>query len=342
MPFAATPFDANVVWTQTRGAMRATNTSLASSIIFGSAGPKPGSARRSASTGRAVAASVRAPADRRQCVFARDRHARPFTHRAELSQEAANVLYAVTGDGAAKGKARRVPWRREPSMTGSRFVVVSDRHVLYGRGRRARRIGRAARRRARGGRAREPPCGRRRPTSAVTSRSMRRPATYRISAAAKGFAPVTISVKSRTRRFRRNRTRTARFAEAPADRRGDGRRPADADSRYAAVDHLLRAADFDALGDDRIVDGLHELPGATFSRPDGGAASAISVVSLRGPDPSESLLAHSTAQLLNDGNTGDVDLSRPSRRRVFRRGRHRRARDRKIPTAATRSAARST
>jgi outer membrane cobalamin receptor len=68
-------------------------------------------------------------------------------------------------------------------------------------------------------------------------------------------------------------------------------------------------ADMDRLGDNRVVDALMALPGATFTRPDGGSAAAISVVSLRGPDPSESLVALD-GQLLNDGNTGDLDLSR--------------------------------
>ncbi len=65
----------------------------------------------------------------------------------------------------------------------------------------------------------------------------------------------------------------------------------------------------DTMGDNRIVDALESLPGATFTRPDGGSASAISVVSLRGPDPSESIVALD-GQMLNDGNTGDLDLSR--------------------------------
>jgi outer membrane receptor protein involved in Fe transport len=68
-------------------------------------------------------------------------------------------------------------------------------------------------------------------------------------------------------------------------------------------------ADMDRLGEDRVIDSLLALPGATFTRPDGGGANAIAVVSLRGPDPSESLVALDD-QLLNDGNTGDLDLSR--------------------------------
>jgi len=71
----------------------------------------------------------------------------------------------------------------------------------------------------------------------------------------------------------------------------------------------LTRADFDRLGEDRVVEGLQAVPSATFARPDGGAASAIAVVALRGPDPSESLIALD-GQLLNDGNTGDLDLSR--------------------------------
>jgi outer membrane cobalamin receptor len=72
---------------------------------------------------------------------------------------------------------------------------------------------------------------------------------------------------------------------------------------------IVTRADFDRLGEDRVVQGLQALPSATFARPDGGAASAIAVVALRGPDPSESLIALD-GQLLNDGNTGDLDLSR--------------------------------
>lgn len=68
-------------------------------------------------------------------------------------------------------------------------------------------------------------------------------------------------------------------------------------------------ADMDRLGDDRVIDALAALPGATFTRPDGGGANAIAVVSLRGPDPSESLVTLDD-QLLNDGNTGDLDLAR--------------------------------
>jgi outer membrane receptor protein involved in Fe transport len=134
------------------------------------------------------------------------------------------------------------------------------------------------------------------------------PGTYRVAASERGYAPITVSVDV-------SRDVSLQLSLEPLDSpklRMIG--AASADGRLLPVAGAIPSitftrADFDALGDDRIVDGLRELPGATFSRPDGGASSAISVVSLRGPDPSESLLALD-GQLLNDGNTGDVDLSR--------------------------------
>lgn len=62
-------------------------------------------------------------------------------------------------------------------------------------------------------------------------------------------------------------------------------------------------------GADRIVDSLTEVPSLTFARSDGGASTGPSLVALRGPDPSETLIALD-GQILNDGNTGDLDLSR--------------------------------
>ncbi len=134
------------------------------------------------------------------------------------------------------------------------------------------------------------------------------PGQYRVVTAAKGYAPLTVS------------------ADIEADATLDiGLEPLDSpklrpigsvtiDGRLAPVQGTIPAvtitrADLDRLGDDRVIDALANVPSATFTRPDGGAASAIAVVSLRGPDPSESLAALD-GQLLNDGNTGDLDLSR--------------------------------
>jgi outer membrane receptor protein involved in Fe transport len=135
------------------------------------------------------------------------------------------------------------------------------------------------------------------------------PGTYRIAASERGYGSVSISVRTDDRDV------TVQIALEPLDSpklRQVG--SVTVDGRLAPIRGALPSAtitrsDFDDAGDDRIIDGLQDLPGATFTRPDGGAASAITVVSLRGPDPSESLVALD-GQLLNDGNTGDLDLSR--------------------------------
>jgi outer membrane cobalamin receptor len=78
--------------------------------------------------------------------------------------------------------------------------------------------------------------------------------------------------------------------------------------RGAIPSVTITRADMDRYGNDRLIDALMALPGATFTHPDGGSSAAIAVVSLRGPDPSESIDALD-GQQLNDGNTGDLDLS---------------------------------
>ena len=134
------------------------------------------------------------------------------------------------------------------------------------------------------------------------------PGEYRLRASLRGYSAVTVAVDA-------SRDVSVEVALEPLDSpklRQIGR--VTVDGRLTPIQGAIPSvtitrADLDKLGDDRIIDALQTVPGATFSRPDGGAASAISVVSLRGPDPSESLLALD-GQLLNDGNTGDVDLSR--------------------------------
>jgi len=66
--------------------------------------------------------------------------------------------------------------------------------------------------------------------------------------------------------------------------------------------------DLDANGYDRILDALATVPSLTLTRPDAGTASATAVVSLRGPDPSETRIALD-GQSLNNANTGDLDLA---------------------------------
>lgn len=64
----------------------------------------------------------------------------------------------------------------------------------------------------------------------------------------------------------------------------------------------------DALGYTQAVQALAEIPSAVIQHPDSGAPTAPDVVSLRGPDPSEAMITLD-GQQLNDGNTGDLDLS---------------------------------
>jgi hypothetical protein len=134
------------------------------------------------------------------------------------------------------------------------------------------------------------------------------PGRYQLRTTARGFAPLTVAVDA-------ERDTAVQVALEPLDspklrRIGE----VAVNGRLAPVvgtipSAVLTRSDFERLGDDRIVDGLQTLPGATFARPDGAASSAVAVVALRGPDPSESLIALD-GQLLNDGNTGDLDLAR--------------------------------
>ncbi|MDQ2872668.1 MAG: TonB-dependent receptor, partial [Candidatus Eremiobacteraeota bacterium] len=71
---------------------------------------------------------------------------------------------------------------------------------------------------------------------------------------------------------------------------------------------ISRAA-MERQGNSRLVDALAAVPSITFARPDGGNAAGPSLVALRGPDPSETLVALD-GQILNDGNTGDLDIGR--------------------------------
>ncbi len=72
---------------------------------------------------------------------------------------------------------------------------------------------------------------------------------------------------------------------------------------------VVSRASMDRRGFDRVIDALAEVPSVTFAHPDGGNATTPVVAALRGPDPSESQITLD-GQLLNDGNTGDIDLSR--------------------------------
>ncbi len=67
-------------------------------------------------------------------------------------------------------------------------------------------------------------------------------------------------------------------------------------------------AQMDALGYTQVLEALQAVPSVVIQRPDAGAPTTPAVVSLRGPDPSEAMVTMD-GQELNDGNTGDIDLS---------------------------------
>jgi outer membrane cobalamin receptor len=70
----------------------------------------------------------------------------------------------------------------------------------------------------------------------------------------------------------------------------------------------ISRAELDLLGYNRVVEALATIPSVTLTRPDSGTASATTVVSLRGPDPSETRITLD-GQPLNNANTGDLDLA---------------------------------
>ncbi len=133
--------------------------------------------------------------------------------------------------------------------------------------------------------------------------------TYHIHATAIGFAPTSAGP------FVVNHDESVDVTLEPLDTprlrvigsvRVDGKL---ALQRDAVPSVIVSRADMDELGFDRITQGLQQVPSLTFARPDGGSQTAPSLVALRGPDPSETLVALD-GQILNDANTGDLDLSR--------------------------------
>jgi outer membrane cobalamin receptor len=82
---------------------------------------------------------------------------------------------------------------------------------------------------------------------------------------------------------------------------------------YALVRNAIPEFDvsrnqMDALGYSDATEALQEVPSVILQRPDSGSPTAPSVVSLRGPDPSEAMVTLD-GHLLNDANTGDLDIS---------------------------------
>ncbi|MGC1380959.1 MAG: TonB-dependent receptor [Candidatus Baltobacteraceae bacterium] len=79
-------------------------------------------------------------------------------------------------------------------------------------------------------------------------------------------------------------------------------------NRNVIPEAVVSRAQMDALGYTQVLEALQDVPSVIVQRPDAGAPTTPAVVSLRGPDPSEAMVTLD-GQQLNDGNTGDVDLS---------------------------------
>ncbi len=84
---------------------------------------------------------------------------------------------------------------------------------------------------------------------------------------------------------------------------------ADRPVRTATPHISISRAEMERAGISHVIGALESIPSITIARPNGGSSTAYATVALRGPDPSETLVTLD-GQLLNDGNTGDVDLSR--------------------------------
>ncbi len=70
----------------------------------------------------------------------------------------------------------------------------------------------------------------------------------------------------------------------------------------------LARTTIDAIGVQRVPDALGQVSSLTLPRPDSGAPSAVAFAALRGPDPSETLVALD-GQVLNNTSIGSLDLS---------------------------------
>lgn len=134
------------------------------------------------------------------------------------------------------------------------------------------------------------------------------PGRYDLTASARGYATVTVNTGDI------NRDSSVDVVLEPSDSpklRTIG--TVTVNGGYALVRNAIPEVDIsraqmDALGYTDVVSALQEVPSAIIQRPDSGAPTAPDVVSLRGPDPSEAMVTLD-GNLLNDQNTGDLDLS---------------------------------
>lgn len=133
------------------------------------------------------------------------------------------------------------------------------------------------------------------------------PGDYQMDVSARGFGSVTIDLKV-------DHDSNADVVLQPLDSptlRTIG--TVSVDGRLAPIRGTIPSitvtrADMARLGQDRVLQAIAAIPSVTFAYPNGGQPGTIKTVALRGPDPSETLVTLD-GQLLNDANTGDIDLS---------------------------------
>lgn len=134
------------------------------------------------------------------------------------------------------------------------------------------------------------------------------PGTYRVDALHRGFAPVSVSPVVV------NGDTTVDIVLEPADSpnlRTIGSVTVNGGftlQRNAIPEVDISRQQMDALGYTNVIESLGQVPSLVIQHPDAGAPTTPSAVSLRGPDPSEALVTLD-GHPLNDGNTGDADIS---------------------------------
>src|SRR5579872_2156642 len=132
--------------------------------------------------------------------------------------------------------------------------------------------------------------------------------SYSVDAVARGYAGVTIAA------MRVDHDTSVDIVLEPLDSpklRTIG--SVTVDGRLARISGVIPSVDvsrasLDRLGENRVVQALVQIPSLDVQYPHNASSDGLATVSLRGPDPSETMVTLD-GQLLNDANTGDLDVS---------------------------------
>ncbi|HEV3153554.1 MAG TPA: TonB-dependent receptor [Candidatus Baltobacteraceae bacterium] len=139
-------------------------------------------------------------------------------------------------------------------------------------------------------------------------RAMVHAGSYSVDAVARGYAGVTIAA------MRVDHDTSVDIVLEPLDSpklRTIG--SVTVDGRLARISGVIPSVDvsrasLDRLGENRVVQALVQIPSLDVQYPHNASSDGLATVSLRGPDPSETMVTLD-GQLLNDANTGDLDVS---------------------------------